>query len=266
MKKSVLTLTVILTLIFTVATVASAGPVMDRILKKGVLVVGITGNQLPLSATTKTGEIIGFDAELAKLIAANMGVKHKFAVMPFAELLPALEKGKIDMIISGMTMMPQRNLKVAFVGPYFISGKGILTKADKVAMFQDLKSINNPNVKLAALKGSTSQMFVQRAAPNAKLVPIDVYDKGVDMLIQGKIDALVADAPYCAVTAYRFRDKGLMAGQAKLTFEPLGIALPEDTLLINFVQNYMGVLDGSGALKALVARWFQNADWIKEVQ
>ena len=210
MKKSVLTLTVTLALIFTLVTVATAGPVLDRILKKGEVVVGITGNQLPLSATTKTGEIIGFDAELAKLIAANMGVKARFAVMPFSELLPALEKGKIDMIISGMTMMPHRNLKVAFIGPYFISGKGILTKADKVAMFQDPKGINTPNVKLAALKGSTSQMFAEKAAPNAKLVTVDEYDKAVDMLVQGKIDALVADSPYCAVTAYRYRDKGLM--------------------------------------------------------
>ena len=55
-----------------------------------------------------------------------------------------------------------------------------------------------------------------------------------------------------------------MAGQAKLSFEPLGIAIPEDTLLFNWVQNYMILLEGSGALKANGKRWFKGTSWIKE--
>jgi hypothetical protein len=64
---------------------------------------------------------------------------------------------------------------------------------------------------------------------------------------QDKIDALIAGYPFFAVTALRFQDKGLAAGHARFTFEPLGIAVPEDTLLINFLQNFMRVLEGSGA-------------------
>jgi len=85
------------------------------------------------------------------------------------------------------------------------------------------------------------------------------------MLFQDKVDALVADYPFCAVSALRFQDKGLAAGQARLTFEPLGIAVPEDTLLINFLQNFMGVLEGSGALKKISERWFNNASWLSQL-
>jgi ABC-type amino acid transport substrate-binding protein len=63
----------------------------------------------------------------------------------------------------------------------------------------------------------------------------------------------------------RFQDKGLTAGQARLTFEPLGIAVPEDTLLINFLRNFMGVLEGSGALKKLSERWFNNTSWLNQL-
>jgi len=265
MKKATLILVLVSILTLILATAAPAGEILDRILKKGELVVGITGNQPPLNAKTRSGKIIGFDADLAQLIAANIGLKIKFAPMSFAELLPAMEKGKVDMIISGMTMLPQRNLKVAFVGPYFVSGKGILTKAQHIAALQDADGLNKADFKVAALKGSTSQVFVERTAPRAKLVTTANYDDAIDMLLKNKIDAVVADYPFCGFSAFRYREKGLMAGKSKLTFEPLGIAVPEDTLLLNLVQNYMLLLEGSGALKAIGERWFNDSSWIKEL-
>lgn len=266
MKKPMLSFMVILIIVFTLATTAAAGPVMDRVLKNGELVVGISGTQLPFSATTKTGEIIGFDADLAQAIARNMGVKLKFSTMPFAELLPALEKGKVDMVISGMAMLPKRNSKAAFAGPYYISGKGILIKADNAAAFKDTQGMNNPAMRLAALKNSTSQMFIENAAPMAKLVAVNTYDEAIEMLINGKIDALIADYPYCAVASFRYREKGLASGQSKLTYEPVGIALPEDTLLINYVQNFLMLMEGEGVLEALTERWFEKIGWLKDVQ
>jgi polar amino acid transport system substrate-binding protein len=265
MKKALFILFLASLLAFTFVTASTAGPVLDRILQRGELLVGITGNQPPLNATTKSGEIIGLDADISRLLAGNMGVKAKFMTLPFSDLLPALEAGKVDIVLSSMTMTPDRNLKVAFVGPYFISGKGVLTKTQTVASFQDAAGMNKPQFRLAALKNSTSQVFVEKAAPLAKLVTTKTYDEALDMLFQDKIDALIADYPYCAVTALRFQDKGLAAGQARLTFEPLGIAVPEDTLLINFLQNFMGVLEGSGALKKISERWFNNASWLNQL-
>jgi polar amino acid transport system substrate-binding protein len=265
MKKIALILTFALALTLVFVSTAPAGKVMDRILEKGELVVGTTASQPPMIATTKSGQIIGFDADLARLIAESMGVQLKFETMPFSELIPALENGKVDMILSGMTMLPKRNLKVAFVGPYYVSGKGILTKAKNMAALQEKDGLNRPDFTVAALKGSTSQMFVERAAPKAKLVTTKNYDEAIDMLMQDKIEALIADYPFCALASFRYSDKGLMAGQSKLTFEPLGIAIPEDALLINWMENYLTMLEGSGILKRLGENWFENSDWIKEL-
>lgn len=265
MKKALFILLLASVLAFTFTTASTAGPVLDRILQRGELRVGISGSQPPLNATTKAGEIIGLDADISRLIAGNMGVKAKFVTLPFPDLLPALEAGKVDIVLSSMTMTPDRNLKVAFVGPYFISGKGVLTKTQTVASMSDAEGLNKPQFRLAALKDSTSQVFVERAAPSAKLVTTKTYDEALDMLFQDKIDALIADYPFCAVSAMRFQDKGLTAGQARLTFEPLGIAVPEDTLLINFLRNFMGVLEGSGALKKLSERWFNNTSWLNQL-
>jgi polar amino acid transport system substrate-binding protein len=262
--KKVLCVTILGLVVFCwIAGIASAGSTLSNILKKGELVVGITGTQPPLNVTDKDGNIIGLDADLAKAISENMGVKLKLSKMPFAELMPALVGGKVHMIISGMTMTLERNKQVAFVGPYYISGKGILTKTENVASLQDPGGVNKPEFRVATLKDSTSYLFVQKDTPKATLIATQSYDEAIEMLLGGKVDAVIADYPFCAFTAFRFSEKGLIAGQNKLTHEPLGIAVPEDALLINWLQNFMMILDGSGQLKSLNTRWFQDGSWIK---
>jgi polar amino acid transport system substrate-binding protein len=260
-KLFIMALTLLLAVVFVGHSLA--GTTMDRILERGELLVGTTANQPPLTAKSKEGEIIGLDADLARLIALNMGVQVKFVTMPFAELLPALQAGKVDMILSSMSMIPGRNLKVAFIGPYFVSGKGILTKTKTIAALQEPAGLNNPSFRVAALSNSTSQKMVEENAPKAKLVTAKSYDEAMELLLGDKVDVMVADYPFCALTAYRYRDKGLTAGQARLTYEPLGIAMPEDALLMNWVQNFLIMLNGSGELKRISEYWMNDGSWVK---
>jgi polar amino acid transport system substrate-binding protein len=243
---------------------ASAGTVLEGILKKGELVVGITGDQPPLNATTKDGKIIGLDADIAQAIAMSMGVKIRFAKMPFPELLPALQNGKVDMIVSGMTMTPDRNMKVAFIGPYHISGKGILTKVKSLDLLKG-DGVNREKFRVATLKGSTSQYVVEKAAPKAKLVLTGSYDEALDLLFQDKVDAVIADYPFCAYVAFRYPEKQLVVGESKLSFEPLGIAVREDTLWLNGLENFIKMLFASGDMNAMHDKWFKSGAWIKQL-
>jgi polar amino acid transport system substrate-binding protein len=245
---------------------AFGGATFDRILKRGELIVGTSGTQPPLTVKTKSGELIGMDLDLANLMAKAMDVKLKTKQMTFAELLPALQKGQIDAIISGMTLTTKRNTTVAFVGPYYISGKGILTKVETVAALTDPDAMNKPDFTVTALDASTSKMFVQAAMPKAKLLATQTLDKALEMVITGQAKALIADFPYCAVMAFRHKDKGLTAGEARFTFEPLAIALPpDDTLLLNWTHNFINFLRGSGSLEKLQQKWFQPGEWVKDL-
>lgn len=266
MRKTIFIAALVSLLALSFVVSAPAGDILNRIVKNGELVVGTTGSQPPLNATTKKGEIIGLDADIARLIASGMGVKVRFKTMPFAELLPALHADKVDMILSSMTMTPKRNLKVAFIGPYYVSGKGMLTKTQTIASLQAADSLNDPKFKIATLKASTSQAFVEGTAPQAKLMTAKSYDEALGLLFNDKVDVVIADYPYCAFTAFRYQDKGLVAGQSRLTFEPLGIAVKEDTLLINWLNNYMKMLDGSGQLRQMNDRWFKNSSWIENLK
>jgi polar amino acid transport system substrate-binding protein len=262
---SLICLAVLLAIALSWPSAAVAGPVMTRILEKGTLVVGTSGSQPPMSATSKKGELMGFDIDLARAMAEGLGVKAEFVTMPFTELLQALEAGKVDVVLSGMTITPARNRNVAFVGPYYISGKGLLARLERYAALKSAEGLNAPGVTVTALKDSTSQQFAETLMPQAKLVPTASYDEAIDLILSGKADVLVADFPFCALTAYRNQDKKLAAGEAPLTYEPLGIGMMEDALLMNWTANFLNVLQGTGALKKMHEKWLNGGSWIDEL-
>jgi polar amino acid transport system substrate-binding protein len=245
---------------------ASATPVIDRIQQRGMLTVGMTGNMPPLNMTSKEGELMGYEVDLARAMAKSMGVKAELKTMPFAELLPALEAGKIDMILSNMTITPGRNLKVAFVGPYFTSGKAFLTKIKTIAMADEADDIDARNTKLVALKGSTSQAFVETAMPEAQLVIATDYDEAVKMVLEDKVHAMVADYPIAVVSVFRYPEQGLLSVVTTLTYEPIGVGVPAgDPLLVNWVENYLDIADSTGLLEELRGKWLRNADWLNRL-
>src|SRR5512139_2771535 len=123
---------------------AWAGSALDRIVKKGELVIGTSGTQPPMTATNKKGELIGMDVDISRAMTDAMGVKLKFVPIPFAELLAALEAGKVDMVLSGMTITAERNKKAAFVGPYIVTGKGILAVEERFAALKEAKGLDAP--------------------------------------------------------------------------------------------------------------------------
>jgi polar amino acid transport system substrate-binding protein len=247
-------------------TGASTSPVIDRILSRGELVVGTAGSMPPLNMTTRSGEIIGLEPDLADYLAFSMGVKLRMEKLQFSELLDALKSEKVDMVLSSMAITPERNLGVAFAGPYFVSGKCVLTKIEALASVESASDINRANLTITALKGSTSQAFVERMVPTARLMTAPDYDTAVARVLDGEVDVMVSDYPICLVTHARNPDAGLVSVITRLTFEPIGIALPaDDPLLLNFIDNILEGLAVTGRLTELEDRWFRDASWLEQL-
>jgi polar amino acid transport system substrate-binding protein len=249
------------------ASHAPANPTLQHILKNGELVVGMAANMPPLNMKNKAGKVIGYEADLSKYIADAMGVDLRIETVRFNELLAALESGEVDMVLSGMTITPQRNLKVAFVGPYVTSGKCILTKVESLAEAEDGSKIKAKDKTFAVLRGSTSQDFVENEIKGAKIALTDNYEEAVDLVLKNKADAMIADYALCSVSVLRYPDSGLMSVFTLLTYEPLGIAIPaNDPLMVNWLENLLNTLDGNGKLEALRTHWFENASWLEEMK
>jgi polar amino acid transport system substrate-binding protein len=240
---------------------------LSAILKKGEIRIGTTGAQPPYSMKSKSGELIGYEVDLAKALAKNMGVTLKLVELPFAELMGALKTGKVDAIMSGMTMTPQRNLEVLFAGPYLLSGKTILTKSKLINEISANQGSGDKKYRVASLKGSTSAEFVKNYMPRSELIPVDNYNVGVEMLLNDKVDAMVAEKPICVITIMKNPGKDLVASETPLTIEPIGVALPpDDPQLLNLVENYLASLELSGTLSLLEKTWFQDGAWILNVE
>ena len=264
MIRTIVKSAIVLSLVLGCAAGAFAGDsALARIIENNELRVGTSGAQPPFSLISKSGELIGYDIDLANGIADAMGVDVVFVQKPFGELLGALEKGEVDIVMSGLTMTPERNLRFAFVGPYMVSGKSILTTSAALAKIDDPEDLDQSQVKAAALEGSTSQDFVVDEWPRMQLTLTKDYDEAVNLLREGKVGAVVADFPICALTILRYPDDGFATLAQPLTIEPMGVAMPpDDHLFINMMQNYLGALEGFGVLDVLEEYWFQKGDWL----
>ncbi len=246
---------------------SNAQEYVNKILDKGVLKVAMTGTQPPFSVVSKSDELIGYEVDIANYLANSLEVDLKIVKMEFSKLLGALEKGQVDMVMSGMTITPQRNSKVAFVGPHMIAGKSILTKSDVYAKTRNPSEINTSGVRVAALGSSTSEDFVKGFLPKTTLTTVSDYDEGIKLVIDGKVDVLVADYSICAYSVLMYEEQGLKTLENPLTIEPLGIGLhPGDPLLINLVENFLLNLELSGTLKRTEQKWFEDGGWLLQVK
>ena len=240
----------------------SQSPVLDRISKTGTLRVGMSGNQPPFNFVSREGKMIGMDVDLAGLLATALDVDLEIVDMPFGRLLESLESGKIDLVLSGMTATLPRNMRAAFVAPYHITGKSLLARSETIAALGK-EDLSQTELKVAALEGSTSQIFVERVAPNVALTKTENYDDAIDLLLANKVDLFVADASIIMISMMRWPDAGLVAADQPLTIEPIGVAVPaSDPLLLNLVQNYMRAMEASGVLEKLNQKWFQDGSWL----
>jgi len=235
-------------------------PVISRIQKTGKLVVGTSGNMPLMSEKLITGELVGFDIDMATAMAETMGVKLELKTMPFEHLIPALEQGKVDVVLSNMTMTVDRNMRVAFAGPYFVSGKCLVTKEQEIAQADDPEDLKAADAKIAVVKGTTSENFVKELLPQAKQIPVVDVDKGTSMVASGEVNAFLTDFPICLSVMKRYPDSGFQSVVSLLTYEPIGIALPaNDPLLMNLVINFIDRAENVGLMQGLAVKWFGQA-------
>jgi ABC-type amino acid transport substrate-binding protein len=226
---------------------AQDSPILDRVIQSGKLRVGMSATQPP------------FTTMLANARRAELEIVNR----PFGELLSAMAGGEVDMVMSGMAITPQRAQASAFIGPYMLSGKSILTKSTTLANATGMEDLDKPEVRLAALSNSTSQEFVEDYTSNAQLITVAEYDEAVSMLLAGEIDALVADMPICLLSMLRHPDQGLATLRQPFTVEPIGIAVPANDLKFrNLIDNYLEAIEKTGILEQLRKAWLEDGAWV----
>ncbi len=150
----------------------AAADTLDDILKRGTLRVGMEPGYMPFEMTNKKGEIVGFDVDMAKRMAKAMGVKLELVSTAWDGIIPALITKKFDIIMSGMTLTQERNMKISFANPYIVIGQSILVDKKLAGEIKSYKDLNNKKYKVASKLGTTGEQATKRMIPNCTTFPL----------------------------------------------------------------------------------------------
>ncbi|EMW7169459.1 transporter substrate-binding domain-containing protein [Vibrio fluvialis] len=239
---------------------------LETVLSTGELKVCFDAGYMPFEMKTKDGRYIGFDIDLGKHMARSMGVKFTPVNTAWDGIIPAMLTGKCDIIMGGMTVTAERNLKVNFATPYIVIGQSVVLSPKLEGKVKSYKDLNDPKFTIATKLGTTGVEAAKKYVPNAKL---DLYDTEVDAVLQvvnGKADAFIYDFPYNAI--YSAQNQGKVVHLAEpFTYEPLGWAIRQnDPNFLNFLDNYLRQIKGDGTYDRIYGKWFKSDSWLKEVQ
>ena len=239
---------------------------LEDVLQRGVLRVGMS-TFVPWAMNDKNGNLIGFEIDVATKLAEDMGVKVEFVPTKWAGIIPALLTGKFDIIIGGMGILPQRNLKVNFSDPYEFSGMSMVAHKEVAKGFKSLEDFNKPDVVIAARLGSTAVTATKKYMPNAQIRLFDDEAQSYAELLNGRVHAVVGSAPTPAFQAIKYPDKLFLPLDDTFTKEPIGFALRKgDVDSLNFVNNWIRYRSADGFLAEKKHYWFETKDWESMIQ
>ncbi len=239
---------------------------LDGIVKRGTLKIGMS-TFVPWAMKDKSGELIGFEIDVAKKLAEDMGAKAEFVPTKWSGIIPALLTGKFDVIIGGMGIRPDRNLKVNFTIPYDFTGMSMVAHKQKAKGFNSLGDFNRPDVILAARIGTTAASAAKKHMPRAGLKLFDDESQAIQELLSGRVHAVVASAPLPAFQTIKYRDTLFLPFEGTFTKEPIGFALTKgDYDLMNFFNNWITVKASEGWLAERKHYWFETRDWESRIQ
>lgn len=219
--------------------------------------VGISKGYPPL-AFTKDGVPMGASADLARAVGLELGEKIVFVPMSFPELVPSLEAGKVDVVMSGMSITEERKKKVQFAEPYLRVGQMALIRADDLGRSADPGEMGAKGSRVGVKTGTTGEGWAKANLPDATLVGFPTVAAGVQALKDEKVDYFVHDAP----TIWRFtgrsdtRDDELAGVYRPLTEEYLAWAVRKgDDARLAQLNGALVSLRESGTLSEILDLW-----------
>ncbi|MGD8262190.1 MAG: transporter substrate-binding domain-containing protein [Desulfobacterales bacterium] len=240
---------------------------VESILKRGELRVGFESGYVPFEMTDKKGNFIGFDMDYGRRMAKDMGVKFVPVNTAWDGIIPALVTNKFDIIMGGMTITQERNLKINFADPYIVVGQTILLNKRHEGKVKSYKDLNNPQYILTSRMGTTGEQAIKRYIPKATYKGFESEAEAGLEVINGKADALVYDLPFCGFL-YGSQGKGKTVFlDEPFTFEPLAWAINKgDPDFLNFLNNFLRQTKGDGFYDRLYQKWIIGTEWQKELK
>jgi polar amino acid transport system substrate-binding protein len=242
-------------------------PMIQSIVKQGELRVGFEAGYLPFEMANTRGEFIGFDIDLARELAQEMGVKFTPVNTAWDGIIPALLANKFDIIISGMTITEDRSAHVNFSDPYVIIGQSIVLNKKHAKAVRSYQDLNNRRYTVTSQRGSTGEWVVKKVFPNCAYKSFDTPAEAAAEVLNGNADAFVYDLLFCLIFMGLEGKGQLIMLYEQFTKEPLGFAIRKgDPAFLEWLNYFLQTIRNDGRYERIYYKWLRETDWLQEVE
>jgi glutamate transport system substrate-binding protein len=228
-----------------------ANSTLGRIQERGEITIGVKYDVPPFGfQNPQTDEVEGFDVDIGRFIAEELGVEPKFIEAISDNRIPFLERGTVDLILSTMTINAERDMEIDFSEPYYIArGRILVPRGSDIQGLEDLAG----NSVCTAL-GSTYEETIREDAPDAELRLVDTYSECLELLQNEAIDAISTDD--VILTGMIIQDDSLEMVGDPLTTEPYGVGIKDgDKQLKDFVDGVLANVEQDGRWEDTYQKW-----------
>ena len=228
---------------------------LTTITQRDRLIVGIRNDAPPFGFKDKNGFTVGYDADLARLIAKGiLGDEKKVEFVPVtaSNRIMKLNSGEVDCLIATMSITTQRQQFLNFSTPYYMAGQAILVRSSSKAT--SLRDFTGK--KLIIVFGSTSEKNLRSNVPEVTVIGYKTYNDAYNALKNGKADGIVADDT--VLLGFSTNDKSVKLLPKRYSKEPYAVVFRKDDASINFTHkvNYIVEnLQSTGRLNRLQEKW-----------
>ena len=227
---------------------------LDEILSSKTLKVGVNPTLPPLGKFDEKNEIAGFDVDVASKIAEMLGVELEVVQVGSPDRIPFVASGKIDFVMGAMTRTPERAKVIDFTVPVHTEVFGVLTTQDKP--YKHWNELNDANVTLVQVRGTTPIKFIEENVPNAKVLLLDNYPDVIRAIAQGRGDAMIDVIDFVGEHMNKHKvDWKVVETPVNVYYCSLGVAKGNYTLR-DWLNVALFELHRSGFIKETWKKWF----------
>lgn len=234
---------------FVTMEAADAQTALERVRANGRVRVGIDATYPPFGMA-EGAEFRGFDVDIARAIAKQLRVDAELINASFDGVFPALQNGDFDLVISAVTITPERNSTLLFSDPYITTGQQIVVRNDStIAGLDDLAR------RTVGVQINTTAQFTLEKHPGISIAKYNTIDLALLDLQNGRVDAVASDGPVLRFMMRNF--SGLKAVGAEYTDEKFGVVLARGSDdLRRAVNAALWAMQESGEYSRIYTKWF----------
>ena len=266
--------------------VLAEGSTLEGILSRGKLRVGMEAGYMPFefidkmqglrkrdvrAAGIRKGKqyvnIIGFDVDIAREMARSLGVKLVVVNTLWPSIIPALNLGRYDIIMSGMSVTEERQKRIDFAEPLMTIGQTILLNKKHKGVIKSYKDLNHSKFIVTSKPGTTGEEAVRKLIPDGTYKPFDTEIECAMQVVNGDADAFVYDLPYNHIFMAMHKPDNVLFLNEPFTNEPIAWAIRKnDPDFLKFLNKFLADIKKDGRYDKIYNKWFISTDWFKHAR